>query len=142
MCWVERIEPAQGLHTVESIGDGTHRQMKPGRSRRSDTTTLEVRGKRLHERSRSTPRLTEWVEHRIDEVHERGLVTRENPVGKKVSGLHDRPLHVHPGRHGQPFTRLLIRAGDTVRTRVRTPDRDPPWRSVPEAAQFAMDDLS
>jgi uncharacterized protein (DUF488 family) len=25
MRWVERVEPAQGLHTVESIGDGAHR---------------------------------------------------------------------------------------------------------------------
>ena len=141
MCRVQRVEPAQRLDPVESVGHRPHREMEPGCVAVADATTVEVRRQSLHQRAGTAPRLAERVENGVHEVHQRRLIAREHPVRQKVSGLHDRPVQAHPGRHGQPFASLLIRTGDPVRTRVRPTHRHPPRRAPTETAELAVDDL-
>jgi hypothetical protein len=48
-------------------------------------------------------------------------------------------VQMHPGRHVQPFTSLLIGTRDPIGTRMRTSDRDPPGRTAAKPAEFVVD---
>jgi hypothetical protein len=85
MCRVQRVEPAQGLDLVESVGHCPHREAEPECCRGRDATTVEVPRQNLHEWAGAAPRLAERVENGVDEVHQRRLIVREHSVRHKVS---------------------------------------------------------